>query len=292
MQDRMSLIEEQVEGLIDLVLDGEDANDLMEGVYSEINEGPGNGPYHIGSKVKVNTGWSGQGIDGSNVNVSKGDVVSVVLANLGEEGQDRMVLLADGKTRVVVPFAILGEGLEEQSMMHGPKGHVVKSAKGKLGGMVQGRAQGDATTPEQSMLKPIPGTRKPSSLQSKSIGKAKPKGDPTAQMQGQMVPSTISGKTVEQVVDEVLSRFEEISEKDASAQSLSEMLVSEDDEIMYAIMHEALFGEGECTLDTLQGLAEMMKDKKKKNKKDDDEEGYTEEDIDEIFSAMHEASMS
>jgi len=289
MSERMSLIEDQVGGLIDLVLDGQNAEELIDGVYDEIQEGQGGGPFPIGSRVKINKGWSGEGVDGGNVSVSRGDVVSVVMPNLGKQGQDRMVLLADGKTRVVVPFAILGENLEEQNMLkQGPKGHAVSAAKGKLGGTVSGKAQGDHTTPEQTALKPMPGLKKPvGSMPSMYQGKGKPKDASTAQMMGQMAPATISGKTVEQVMDDVLLGLEKLP-GDASS-SLSEMLIDEEDEIMYAIMHEALYGEEEFTVENLHEFAEMMKDKKKKNKKDD-EEGYTEEDIDEIFHVMHATS--
>ena len=294
---RMS-IEEQVNGLIDLVMEGQDAEELIHRVYEEIQEGSGNGPYPIGSKIKINNSWSGQGVDGGNVSVSRGDVVSVVMSNLGETGQDRMVLLADGKTRVVLPFAILGEGLEEQDdMKHGPKGHEVMRATGKLGGVVQGKAQGDEATPEDKELKPIPGSKKPiGSMPSMYQGKGKPSQSPVAQVTGQLAPSSIAGKTVEDITDAVLSSLEELSKKSPKAESLSEMLVAEDDEIMFAIIHEGLFGEGSYTVDDLEEIANMMKDKKKKNKKscddengdEEDEEGYTEEDIDEILSSMHE----
>lgn len=286
MSDRMSLIEEQVDGLIDLVLDGVDADDLIENVYDEIKEGEGSGPFPIGSKVKINTSWSGQTVEGKNVSVSRGDVVSIVAPNLGEHGQDKMVLLADGMTRVVVPYAILGENIEEQDLKKGPKGHEVPAMKGKLGGVISGKAQGDGQTPEDKALRPIPGLRKASSIPSGHQGKGLPKDAPEAQMPGQIVPTTISGKTVEQVVDDVLTGIEQLPGD--KAKMLGETLVSEDDEIMYAIMHEALFGEGEYTIDNLVEFSDMMKAKKKKNKKDDDDEdaGYTEEDIDEIFQVM------
>lgn len=288
MSDKMSIAEEQVSGLIDLVLDGQDPEELINSVFEEINEGPGNGPYHIGSKVKINTGWSGEGVDGRTVSVSKGDVVSVVMANLGEEGQDRMVLLSDGKTRVVVPYAILGEGLEEQeSLDKGPKGHEVPPAKGKLGGVVRGKAQGDNQTPEQIALRTIPGSKKPlGSIPGTYTGRGKPKDSPTAQMMGMLVPSSISGKTVEDVTNDVLSGLESIPGDSSRAEALSEMLIDEEDEIMFAVIHEGIFGEGSYTIDDLVAIANMMKARKTQN----NEEGYTEEDIDEVLCALKKKS--
>lgn len=109
------LCEAQAEGLVHLVAeDNIDPTDLMHSVLVEIFEGYGGGPYPIGSFVRVNQSWSGSDLTGNNVSLSKGDVVSVLLPNLGEQGYDKLVLLDDGVTRVVVPLKVLGDSIIEQ----------------------------------------------------------------------------------------------------------------------------------------------------------------------------------
>jgi hypothetical protein len=101
----------QVNGLIDLVLQGEDPTEIAANVMEEIYEGYGNGPYPIGSSVKLNQSWSGEDIEGKSLSLSKGSVVSVIHTNMGDTGHDKMVLY-NGKTKAVVPLKILGEQSE------------------------------------------------------------------------------------------------------------------------------------------------------------------------------------
>jgi hypothetical protein len=102
---------DQINGLIDLVLQGEDPSELTVNVMEEIAEGYGNGPYPIGSSVKLNQSWSGEDIEGKSLSLNKGSVVSIVHSNLGKTGHDKMVLL-NGKTKAIVPLKVLGEQSE------------------------------------------------------------------------------------------------------------------------------------------------------------------------------------
>jgi hypothetical protein len=206
-----------------------------------------------------------------------------------------MVLLSDGKTRVVLPYKVLGESIVEQSPLDkGPKGHEVPPAKGKLGGTIPGKNQGDSPTPDQSTPPKAKGASKPSSAPAQPQGKGLPSSP--VQVPGSPMPATISGKAVEDIRDEVLAALSQLSET-TEAKELVQLLINEDDPVIYAIMHHAIFGEGDYTVATLREVADMMKDKKKKSDDDDDdeddedddddtEESYTEADIAEVFQAL------
>ena len=119
--------EDQADALIAMVLAGEDPSKLMNDAISQIDEGQGGGPFPIGSGVRVNAATTAEKVGGGSVALKQGDTVYVVQTNLGEHGTDKMVLLSDGSTRVIVPLAALGEA----DISTGPSGHEVPSAKGK-----------------------------------------------------------------------------------------------------------------------------------------------------------------
>lgn len=286
-RDRAELAEEQVDSLIDLVMAGEDPQELIDATLDEIHEGYGGGPYPIGSRVKINTTWSGQTIEGNAVTLSQGDTVSVVQPNLGEKGQDRMVLLSDGKTRIVVPFAILGEGLEEGDPRRmGPAGHVVPPAKGKQLGSISGKYQGEAPKPE-SPPKPA-SSKKPTSIPSTFVGKGKPKDDPAAQSLPMMAPTVISGKAVEDVTDDVLTGLQQMmdeTEDNARYRAINEfqrVIISDDLPESFPILHYMMHGEDSFTFDDMVEMFQVMKGMKKRRKK----ESFDEDDLEEMFQVM------
>ena len=77
--------------LIDLVLDGANPSELMQNVLQEITEGEGNGPFHIGSKVKINRAVTVETVDGKSASLSQGDVVGII-GQAGPTGADRVLI--------------------------------------------------------------------------------------------------------------------------------------------------------------------------------------------------------
>jgi len=146
---------ERVNNLIDLVLQGEDPIELASSVIEEIEEGYGNGPYPIGSKVKLNQSWSGDDIAGKSLSLNKGSVVSILTSNEGKTGHDRMVLY-NGKTKAILPLEVLGE--QDQSTPNMKNKEPSKKVK-YLGG----------NEPKNSPITTVPGQKIPSSVQGKKL---------------------------------------------------------------------------------------------------------------------------
>ena len=113
----------QAEQLIDQVLEGADAETLIDATSKFIKEGQG--PFDMGIKVKINQSWSGTDHRGKPISFTEGDTVWVSNTVAGNFGHSRVVT-PDGVARAVVPLKILGEQIEEST----PKGHIVPSATG------------------------------------------------------------------------------------------------------------------------------------------------------------------
>jgi hypothetical protein len=290
-KDQVALAEQQVTNLIDLVMQGVDPNDLIDATVESIHEGYGNGPFPIGSKVRINKPWAGEAVGGGAASLSQGDVVWVVQTGLGETGYDRMVLFPDGTTKAIIPLNVLGEEedepppnnkknnktnnkknnmqTEQDIRREGPSGQEVPSAKGAPGGMIQGKNQGDAATPDD--VEPDePPKGKLLSIPSTTIGQGAPKDDPAAQPTPALTPGgTISGKTLEAVRGEVLWALDQLMDEAESTHSyrtISEIhrdLIRQDEADLYALMHYFILGEDEYPLNALADIYEKCKSKKK-----------------------------
>lgn len=242
-----------VNDLIQLAVDGGDPNEIMQEAYLQIHEGSA-GPYPIGSTVRVNQAWSGDG-----VSLSKGDVVSIVQTSLGENGTEKMVLLPDGKTKAVVPLKVLGE-----SIGMGPSGHAVPSAKGSPS-VMGAHYQGTSKTPEASQMMQ-PGTsgkaHKPSVFQ----GDKAPMDAAGAQKMGSKKPSQHMSKAVEAVFDALNDMAE--SGDDSTFRKMTtfmRQLENLDDAGAYAELYEMIYGEGQHEVDDLLGvLSDLSEEEKEK----------------------------
>lgn len=197
---------EQARGLIKLASRGYDPNRLIEHTVKEIREGAG--PYHIGSSVKINQPWTGAAIDGGSVSLNKGDVVSIVQTNLGEQGQDKMILLSDGKTRTVVPLKVLGEKVVEADVMTGPDEFMDDASVPPPVGAIDGQPQGDAASFEDEEPSEASGLGTPSAqLGGNAQGQPEPSQDPAAQVPGsdQMTASAVAVEAVKRRLNSMLS---------------------------------------------------------------------------------------
>jgi len=285
-KDQLELANEQVSNLIGLVMDGQNPDDLINSTVESIREGYGNGPYPIGSKVKVNQSWAGEAIGGGAASLAKDEFVWVLQTGVGESGYDRIVLFPNGTTKAIVPLKILGEGIDEQDIRtHGPKGHEVSAAGGSAGGSISGKAQGDKlptspAQPQKGKLVAIPST---------FVGKGKPKDDPAAQPMPAMAATTVSGKTVEDVQKEVIETMTGLLQQAGSPaahkviKDMMEDLQESDVPDYYAVIHHLLHAEEEITLAMLNGVYEACKKKKSSMKED---EFFSETDLAEIFQVM------
>jgi hypothetical protein len=278
--DQVTAASRQVNNLINLVMEGESSDDLIDATVADIHEGYGNGPFPIGSKVRINTSWAGEAVGGKSAALKQGDVVSVLQSGLGEQGQDRIVLFSDGVTKAEVPLSILGECIvEEDPLKVGPKGHEVPAAAGKLGGQIKGKSVGDAPTPEKSQpAKPAKG--KLSSIPSTFVGKGKPKDDPAAQPTPAVTATgAISGKKLEDLEVAVLEALEKALDEADSAtlykaiSMLQRRLVKEGTIDIYDAIHEMMTSEHRHTYADLSEVFEgklppWLDKKKKKGDKD------------------------
>lgn len=278
------LPETQAANLIDLVIGGADANELMNGAIDEIQEGDGGGPYHIGSTVNIGKSWSGPSVEGGSVSLKRGDVVSIVMPNLGEHGQDKMVLLSDGHTRAVVPLDIL-EGIDEGPMAGyagmgggtlstGPTGHAIPARKGRPGGLIQQRAVGQS---QPGDLPEKPGSRRSSSHPSNPVGQGKPKDHPQAQTAGKGAPTSHASVAVEAVFDMLDVMLE--SADDRTYRRISEfarLLHDSNSAGAFSETYEMLFGDQQHTVEDLEQLFGVDEDAGEM--KSDDELGDMEPD--------------
>lgn len=242
------LAESQATGLIDLVLAGENPDELIEKAVAHIDEGYGGGPFPIGSTVKINQKWASETPEGEAISLARGDVVSVLDPFLGENGTDVMVLLSDGKTRTIIPYEVMGESvIEQDDLMKAPTGHTVPSATGTS---MTGKSKmvGDADPPKD--LPQPKGSKQATSLAGKPQGSGLPKDDPAAQMAGSEVPVTISG----QLVEDVLNKLEELAglttdaEEKECLEAISTYLIDAENEELFTQAHVMLFGEGVFSL--------------------------------------------
>jgi hypothetical protein len=262
------LPEDQVEGMINAVLAGHDVEEMVDATVGEIYEGQGGGPYPIGSTVSLNQSWVGMDVAGKPVSLSKGDTVSIVMPNLGEHGQDKMVLLADGATRTVVPLHVLGEQVDEghsdggyagaggdtTSPKRGPSGHKVPSTTGPVGGQKGVKFQGD---PKPNDYPETRGAGKPSSHPSKPQGKGMPGDDPSAQMPGSKAPSSHSSVAVESFIGDKFSDMLDEADDPIIYRRISELaraVFDTDDEDLYAIVAESLSADSSVHLRDLEWL--------------------------------------
>jgi hypothetical protein len=106
----------QAELMIEKVLQGSHPVKLANRVVDLI-EGPG--PYPVGSFVKVNKAWTGQSTEGASVTIQAGESVSIVDPHKGPTGYEKLVLLADGVTKVILPLAYLGESEDAVQILAG-----------------------------------------------------------------------------------------------------------------------------------------------------------------------------
>jgi hypothetical protein len=234
---------EQARDLIRLASRGFNPDSLVESVVGEIREGTA-GPYHIGSTVKINKPWAGPTVEGSSVSLSSGDVVSVVQANLGEQGQDKMVMLDDGKTRVVVPLDILGEKVIEQDVMTGPLDAIDNDKTGTPAGVIQGQEQGNAPTPQSVEPTQPKGQSTPSSQH------------PAAQKPGKE-RMTADVKSAVEAVDAKLVYMLSEATNPSVYMRINEFMRTLDrygDVGAYCEAYEMLFGEGTHSLTELEDM--------------------------------------
>jgi len=194
--------EAQAQSLIGLVLTGEDPRSLMNNVIDQIHETVlnerGGGPFHIGSKVKVNTAGSYPGVDGGMVSLTQHEAVAIINPFLGEHGKDAMVLLSDGKTRAILPFKVLGEQvgyLAEDDPLTGPE-LGVPAATGSVF-TKPSRAQGEPE-PDDVDAAQSPGASDAVSIEGPYQGQPEPDADPDAAKFGQSAPLTRAGVATEQ----------------------------------------------------------------------------------------------
>lgn len=267
------LPEDQVGGMIDAVLAGQDVEEMIDATVSEIHEGSGGGPYPIGSTVKMNQPWVGMDVAGKPVSLSKGEVVSVVMPNLGEHGTEKLVLLPDGITRTVVPLNVLGEQAEVEeghsdggyagaggdttNPKKGPSGYKVPPAAGPLGGMKPGKLQGDAAKPKDAPSAQTRGSGKPSSHMGKPQGQGMPGDDPSAQAPGSKAPSSHAGVAVEDFVAQKIDALLDEAGDPIIYRRVSEFARSVfdiDNTELYAIVAEALDAESQVNLRDLEWL--------------------------------------
>jgi len=214
-------VKEQADSLIDLVLGGEDPTELMDNTIAQIKEQNleegGAGPYPIGSRVKVNTGGTFEKVGGGTIAIPKGAVVSVVNPFLGEKGTDKLVLLADGKTKALVPLAVLGESEGWLSEQMGPKGHEVPGATGK-----------PSATPSKpvgsSLPSDLPAAQKKGSMKpaaqtsSTAVGDAAPTDDKSAQSKGSSTPAGLNPSKALEHHNEVLQALDMMLENCTDAE--------------------------------------------------------------------------
>lgn len=265
--------EHQVIGMINAILAGQDVEETVDAVVSEIREGQGGGPYPIGSSVKLNQPWVGMDTAGKPVSLSKGDIVTILMPNLGEQGQDKMVLLPGGADKAVLPLDILGEAVLEghsdggfagvggdtTDPKKGPSGYKVPPATGPTGGMKHGKAQGMAPQPKDVALPEPKGMTTPSSNPSVPQGQAKPKDDPAAQKTGSKAPSSHPSVTVE----DVAGMFEQLLDETPDPilyrriSELARSVFDIDDENLYAIVAEALKPDNSIHLRDLEWMFEQ-----------------------------------
>jgi hypothetical protein len=242
--------------LINLAARGVNPNKLIDGMVKEIREGAG--PYHIGSTVRINQPWAGSAIGGGSVSLNKGDVVSIVQANLGEQGQDKMILLSDGKTRAIVPLKVLGEKiLEQDPTKEGPSDFMNDAPVPGPSGAIDGTQQGDGTTPEDAERPEKTGQGSPASLQGGDAqGQPEPGQDPAAQVVtgDTKTAAAVAVEAVHRKLESMLSksgpslykRINEVSRKLRSARSLG----------AYAEVYEMLFGDKPHTVTQMESLFE------------------------------------
>jgi len=248
---------EQARGLIKLASRGYDPNKLIESTVKEIREGAG--PYHIGSTVKINQPWTGAAIDGGSVSLNKGDVVSIVQTNLGEQGQDKMILLSDGKTRTVVPLKVLGEKVIEADVMVGPDEFMDGAAVPPPVGAIDGQPQGDSPSFDDEEPSEATGLGTPSSQQGGDAqGQPEPTQDPSAQVQGsdQMTASAVAVEAVKRKINTMLSEtknshlYQRINEFRRALASCKHVGA-------YCEAYEMLFGNKNHTLTDLERIFEQ-----------------------------------
>jgi hypothetical protein len=260
--------EMQANGLIDLVIAGEDPNEIMQNTIAQIHEGSGGGPYPIGSTVNINQSYTAETTDGKSVSLKQGDVVSIVAPNMGEDGQDKMVLLSDGATKAIVPLKVLGENIEEAAMVHvGPAGHEVPPKTGQS-------AAKDSTVIGDPAPKDVPepkAQKQPSSHPAAAQDDPAPKDDKSAQKPGQSAPAAMGGKAVESIVSELEKGLEGLDEDDTLRLThVIAQVQDASDEAMIEAVFGAVFGDKTHTIEDLEKMIEAYgnscpdKDKKKK----------------------------
>jgi hypothetical protein len=241
----------QAHALIELAAQGHDAEDLMEHAISQIKteslaEGSGGGPYPIGSSVKVTKSYTAEKVGGGgSASVKRGDVVSVIQHSLGETGTDRMVMLSDGSTRLIVPLNVLGEQVGYYAEAEAsPSAFMTSGASGK-------QASKDSTSLGQSEPKSKPeakGSSTPTTVPSKAQGQSEPKDDKSAQPKGASKPSgTVPGTAVE-ARSEILQHLDMMMEgaSDSDYRRMNEVRRRVESLSSYSLLskvHEMIFSE-------------------------------------------------
>lgn len=262
--------EDQISGLIDAVLSGQDVEETVDACVCEIYEGQGGGPFPIGSSVKMNQPWTGNDTAGKPVGLNKGDVVTILMPNLGEHGQDKMVLLPGGVGKVILPLHVLGEAVVDEghsdggyhgiggdttNPKRGPSGHKIPPAKGSADGQKPSKFQG---SPKPDDLPEVPGSRQPSSNPSKPVGKGMKRDDPTVQASGSLAPSSHPGVAVEDIINSFEQLLDEAQDPILYRRisELARAVFDADDPVLFDIVAEAFDDNSPIHLKDLEWLFE------------------------------------
>ena len=260
---------QQAKNLIGLTIRGVEPKGLINNVIKEIRESAG--PLHIGSHVKIMSPWTGKTYDDKPVSIGQGDIVSVIQSGLGENGNDFMILLSDGVTRVVVPSSLISEAVEEQdATKEGPDEFMDDSEPGSPTGLIPQSVQGDGDTPEDVEPSEKKGSSTPQGqVNSTNLGDAEPKDDPSAQtISGDQ--ETQAAPAVEAVNKHLKALISECSgETKRRLTTFLEALKKTKNIGAYCEAYEMLFGKTESTLDDLCNLFEADAPPWVKDKEDD-----------------------
>lgn len=259
----------QAKQLISLVVAGQDPVKLMTHAIEQISEN--SGPYHIGSKVKINRAATVEKVGGGSLSLSRGDVVSVVQANLGEHGTDKMVLLSDGATRAIVPMIAMGESVDV-----GPDAYMMTDKSGKPLS-APSKAQGDAEPTDDAAAQKA-GSSTSVTHPSTAQGAAEPDDDAAASKAGQGTPAVLPGKAVE-AKKEILQNIAMAMESETNLNNykvltgMRRAVESFNNVKQIARLHEMLFGKKEYTIEQFKAKVEKYEaDAKDKDKDEDDDD--------------------
>lgn len=266
---------DQAMSLIDLVLAGADPGQVMSDTISQIDEGQGGGPYPIGSGVRINQAYTAEKVGGGTQVVKQGDTVYVVQTNLGEHGTDKMVLLSDGSTKVIVPLSALGEA----DVSTGPSGHEVTPASGSSSSADSKPVGASGVTDNKSAQSK--GSSSASSHPSTAQGQSQPGDNAAAQKKGSGTAAGLNPSKAVEARGEIVQNIDMMLDEEGldanSYKRVNEMRRKvealnperHDDTVVIAELHGMLFDkENEYAFEKLEAVIESGDrngDDKKKN---------------------------